>query len=75
LAQAGVEAQPGDHGQVRREVAQQGDGGEAAVGHRDDASVRQPAGDLQQRLAPPVGQLLEADAAPGGLKRMPRPAA
>jgi len=67
FAQAGVEAQAGDHGQVRRQVARQGDGGEAAVGHRDDAPPGQPAGDLQQRLPAPVGQLLEADAAPGGV--------
>jgi hypothetical protein len=67
LAQAGIEAQPGDDGQVRREVAQQGDGGEAAVGHGDDPPSRQPARDLQQHLARPVRQLLVPPPLPGGV--------
>ena len=60
LAQTGIEAQAGDDGEVRREVAQQRDGREAAVGHRDDAPPGQPARDLQQRLAAPVRELLVA---------------
>jgi hypothetical protein len=67
LSDGAAEAQPGDDGQVRREVAQQGDGGEAAVGHRDDAPPGQPAGDLQQRLPPPVRELLVPLAPRGGV--------
>ena len=67
FAQAGIEAQTGDHRHVRREVAQQGDGREAAVGHRNNAPARQPAGNLQQRLPAPVRELLVWLALIGGI--------
>ena len=37
---------------------EQVDGGEAAVGDRDDAALGQPARRLQQNLPAPIGQLL-----------------
>jgi hypothetical protein len=42
----------GDHGQVRREVAQQGNDGEAAVSYCHDAPPRQPMGDLINACLP-----------------------
>ena len=52
---------------MRREVAEQGNGREAAVGHRHDAPPGQPAGDLQQRLPAPVGEFLVPLALLGGI--------
>lgn len=65
-AQAGIEARPGDDGKVRREVAQQGDGREAAAGHRDDAPAGQPAATCSSACWPQ---------SVGVLCRLPRPAA
>src|SRR5689334_14107021 len=58
LVQAGVEPQSRDHAQVPPHIAQEFDGGEAAVPHRDHAPSWQPAYRLQQPLPGPIGQLL-----------------
>ena len=58
IEQPGVEAQAGDHADPPAHGVEQLDRGEAAVGDRDDASVGKPAGDLEQHLSSPIGQLL-----------------
>src|SRR3954452_5856099 len=58
LVQASVEPQPRDHAQVPPDIAQELDGGKAAVPHRDHPPSWQPAYRLQQPLPGPVGQLL-----------------
>src|SRR3954466_10673807 len=62
LVQASVEPQPRDHAQVPAHLAQEFDGGEAAVPHCDHPPSRQPARGLEQHLPGPVGQLLVSPA-------------
>ena len=58
VEQPGIETQAGDHADATANRIQQVDGSEAAIGHRDDLPLRQPARDLQHDLPPPVSELL-----------------
>ena len=62
--ESGIEAQAGDAGDLPpQQGSQELEGGEAAVGHQDQAPARHPAAGLQDQLPAPVGQLLVAQPA------------
>jgi hypothetical protein len=57
--EGGVEPQPGDAGHAPPgQRGQEFEGGEAAVRHEDQRPIGQPAPGLQDKLSPPVGELL-----------------
>src|SRR5215218_9827771 len=58
LEQAGVQAQPSDDTEPVPDSVEQVDDGVAAVGDGDNATVGQPARDLEQSLPCPISQLL-----------------
>ena len=58
IEQARIEPQAGDHRQVPPHRFKQLDGRIAHIGHDNDLSLGQPAGDLDQHLARPIGQQL-----------------
>ncbi len=58
IEQPGIETQAGDHADPMSHGVEQVDGSEAAIGHRDDLSLRKPSCDLQHDLPAPVGELL-----------------